>query len=258
MVDIHPTAIVDHKAQLADSVKVGPYCVVGPQVSIEAGTELKSHVVIEGRTAIGENNIFFPFSAIGGVPQDKKYHGEDSQLIIGNGNTIRENCTINIGTESGGGLTWVGDDNWIMAYVHIAHDCRIGSHIILANNTSLAGHVVVKDWALTGGYTLVLQFCQLGEHSMTAFGARVDKDVPPYVMAAGYKLRPAGLNLIGLKRRGFSEEQITNIKKAYQLLYRGGLSLKEAKEKISDLAAHRPELQVFIPFFVQSQRPVVR
>lgn len=258
MVDIHPTAVVDRKAQLADCVKVGPYCVVGPYVNIEEGTELKSHVVVEGHTFIGKNNIFFPFSTIGGVPQDKKYRGEDSRLIIGNGNIIRENCTINIGTEGGGGLTSVGDNNWIMAYVHIAHDCWVGSHTILANNTGLAGHVVVKDWVLTGGYTLVLQFCQLGEHSMTAFGARVDKDVPPYVMVAGYKLRPAGLNLIGLKRRGFSEAQIANIKEVYQLLYREGLSVKEAKEKITALAGNHPELEVFTSFFARSQRPMVR
>lgn len=192
------------------------------------------------------------------MPQDKKYRGEDSRLIIGNGNIIRENCTINIGTEGGGGLTSVGDNNWIMAYVHIAHDCWVGSHTILANNTGLAGHVVVKDWVLTGGYTLVLQFCQLGEHSMTAFGARVDKDVPPYVMVAGYKLRPAGLNLIGLKRRGFSEAQIANIKEVYQLLYREGLSVKEAKEKITALAGNHPELEVFTSFFARSQRPMVR
>lgn len=258
MVDIHPTAIVDRKAQLADSVKVGPYCVVGPQVSIEAGTELKSHVVIEGRTAIGENNIFFPFSAIGGVPQDKKYHGEDSQLIIGNGNTIRENCTINIGTESGGGLTWVGDDNWIMAYVHIAHDCVVGSHTILANNTTLAGHVVLKDWVLTGGYTLILQFCQIGEHAMTAFGTRVNKDVPPYVMAAGTKMKPAGINLEGLKRRGFSAEQIVHIKEAYKILYRQNRSFMSAKKEICLLANKYPELYVFKQFFDSMQCGIVR
>ena len=255
---IHPTAIISSKAELASDVKVGAYSLIGPQVNIDKGTEIKSHVVIEGDTTIGKNNRIFQFASLGAIPQDKKYHNEPTKLVIGDGNTIREYCTFNIGTVTGIGETQVGNDNWIMAYVHIAHDCVVGSHTILANNTTLAGHVVLKDWVLTGGYTLILQFCQIGEHAMTAFGTRVNKDVPPYVMEAGTKMKPAGINLEGLKRRGFSAEQIVHIKEAYKILYRQNRSFMSAKKEICLLANKYPELYVFKQFFDSMQCGIVR
>lgn len=255
---IHPTAIISPKAELACDVKVGAYSLIGPQVKIDQGTEIKSHVVIEGDTTIGKNNRIFQFASLGAIPQDKKYHDEATKLVIGDGNIIREYCTFNIGTITGIGETRVGSDNWIMAYVHIAHDCVVGNHTVLANNTTLAGHVVLKDWVLTGGYTLILQFCQIGEHAMTAFGTHVDKDVPPYVMAAGIKVKPAGINLEGLKRRRFSAEQIAHIKEAYKILYRQDRSFVSAKEQICLLANKYPELDVFKQFFASMRRGIVR
>lgn len=255
---IHPTAIVNSKAEIAPDVNIGAYCVIGPGVKINAGTVIKPHVVIEGDTMIGENNHIFQFASIGAIPQDKKYKGEKTKLIIGDNNTIREYCTINLGTVTGIGQTRIGDNNWIMAYVHIAHDCEIGSHTILANNTSLAGHVTVKDWVFTGGFTLVLQFCYIGEHAMTAFSSRVDKDIPPYVMVSGFKLKPVGLNTPGLIRRGFTAEEIERIKKIYRIIYRQGLMLDQVKEKIQPMIDTHPELKVFKTFFQDSKRNIVR
>ena len=255
---IHPTAIIDPKAELDSSVRVGPYTVIGAHVQIGAGTGIGAHAVIEGHTTIGENNTIFQFASLGAVPQDKKYAGEPTRLIIGNNNTIREFITFNLGTVTGIGETRVGNDNWIMAYVHLAHDCVVGNHTIFANNASLAGHVTINDWVILGGYSLVHQFCIIGEHAMTAFAAGVHKDVPPYVMAAGYRAEPAGLNTEGLKRRGFSAEQIANIKNVYKILYRQGLPYEEARAQIVALADTAPELAVFKDFFAVSERGVIR
>ena len=255
---IHPTAIIDPKAELDSSVRVGPYTVIGAHVQIGAGTSIGAHAVIEGHTTIGENNTIFQFASLGAVPQDKKYAGEPTRLIIGNNNSIREFSTFNLGTVTGIGETRVGNDNWIMAYVHLAHDCVVGNHTIFANNASLAGHVTINDWVILGGYSLVHQFCIIGEHAMTAFAAGVHKDVPPYVMAAGYRAEPAGLNTEGLKRRGFSAEQIANIKNVYKILYRQGLPYEEARAQIVALADTAPELAVFKDFFAVSERGVIR
>lgn len=255
---IHPTAIIDPKAELDSSVKVGAYTVIGPNVQIGAGSEIGPHAVIEGYTTIGENNRIFQFASLGAIPQDKKYKGEPTRLIIGNGNTIREFTTFNLGTVTGIGETRIGDDNWIMAYCHLAHDCVIGSHTIFANNASLAGHVTIGDYVILGGYTLVFQFCQIGDYAMTAFAAGVHKDVPPYFMAAGYRAEPAGINSEGMRRNGFTPEQITNVKNAYKALYRQGLSYEEARSQIAQAAQTAPELAVLRDFLADSQRSIIR
>lgn len=255
---IHPTAIVDPKAELDSSVKVGPYTIIGPNVQIGAGTEIGPHAVIEGHTTIGENNKIFQFASLGAQPQDKKYRDEPTRLIIGNGNTIREFTTFNTGTVTGIGETRIGDDNWMMAYVHLAHDCVVGSHTIFANNASLAGHVTIGDYVVLGGYTLVFQFCQIADYAMTAFAAGVHKDVPPYFMASGYRAEPAGLNSEGMRRNGFTPEQIAKVKEVYKLIYRSGMGLEEAKEEIAKLSADAPELAVFNTFFETSTRGIIR
>ena len=255
---IHPTAIIDPKAELDSSVKVGAYTIIGPNVQIGAGSEIGPHAVIEGHTTIGENNRIFQFASLGAIPQDKKYRGEPTRLIIGNGNTIREFTTFNLGTVTGIGETRIGDDNWIMAYCHLAHDCVIGSHTIFANNASLAGHVTIGDYVILGGYTLVFQFCQIGNYAMTAFAAGVHKDVPPYFMAAGYRAEPAGINSEGMRRNGFTPEQITNVKNAYKALYRQGLSYEEARSQIAQAAQTAPELAVLRDFLADSQRSIIR
>ncbi|OAM26120.1 MULTISPECIES: acyl-ACP--UDP-N-acetylglucosamine O-acyltransferase [Eikenella] len=255
---IHPTAIIDPQAQLDSSVKVGAYSVIGPNVQIGAGTEIGPHVVINGHTTIGEHNRIFQFASLGEIPQDKKYQGEPTRLIIGNGNTIREFTTFNLGTVTGIGETRIGDDNWIMAYCHLAHDCVVGSHTIFANNASLAGHVTIGDYVVLGGYTLVFQFCQIGRYAMTAFAAGVHKDVPPYFMAAGYRAEPAGINSEGMRRNGFSPEQIANVKNAYKILYRQGRPLEEARRQITELAAGAPELAILNDFLADSRRSIIR
>ena len=255
---IHHTAIIDPKAELDSSVKVGAYTIIGPNVQIGAGSEIGPHAVIEGHTTIGENNRIFQFASLGAIPQDKKYRGEPTRLIIGNGNTIREFTTFNLGTVTGIGETRIGDDNWIMAYCHLAHDCVIGSHTIFANNASLAGHVTIGDYVILGGYTLVFQFCQIGNYAMTAFAAGVHKDVPPYFMAAGYRAEPAGINSEGMRRNGFTPEQITNVKNAYKALYRQGLSYEEARSQIAQAAETAPELSVLRDFLADSQRSIIR
>lgn len=255
---IHPTAIIDPKAELDSSVSVGPYTVIGPNVRIGARTEIGPHVVIDGHTTLGEDNKIFQFASLGAIPQDKKYRGEPTKLIIGNGNTIREFVTFNLGTVTGIGETRIGDDNWMMAYVHLAHDCVVGNHTIFANNASLAGHVTIGDYVVLGGYTLVFQFCQIGDYAMTAFAAGVHKDVPPYVMASGYRAEPAGLNAEGMRRNGFSPEQIARVKEVYKLLYRQGLTLEEAKEKVLAESETAPELAVFKSFFEHSNRGIIR
>lgn len=255
---IHPTAIIDPSAELDSSVSVGAYSTIGAHVRIDADTQIGPHVVIDGHTTIGKNNHIFQFASLGAIPQDKKYRGEPTELRIGDGNTIREFCTFNLGTVTGIGRTEVGNDNWIMAYVHLAHDCVIGNHTIFANNASLAGHVTIKDWVILGGFSLVHQFCIIGEHAMTAFAAGVHKDIPPYVMGAGYRAEPAGLNTEGLRRRGFTAEQIANIKNIYKILYRQGLSYDDAKTQIMALADTAEELTVFKTFFNESTRGVIR
>lgn len=255
---IHPTAIVDAHAQIDDGVSIGPYSIIGPNVSIQKGTKIGAHVVVQGHTSIGEDNDFLHFSSIGEKPQDKKYKGEPTRLEIGDRNTIREYCTLNIGTVQDKGVTKIGNDNWIMAYVHIAHDCDVGNHTILANNSSLAGHVDMHDYAILGGFTLIHQYCKIGAHVMTAVGSVIFKDVPPYVTASGYDAQPHGINAEGLKRRGFSAEQILNIKRAYKTLYRKNLTFEEAKLELAQEAQVNPELLILVDFLNQSTRGIVR
>lgn len=257
-VKIHPTAIIDPSAELDSSVVVGAYAVIGPDVKIDAGTRISSHVAINGPTVIGKNNQIFQFSSLGEAPQDKKYKGEPTLLEIGDNNTIREFCTFNRGTVQDKGTTKIGNDNWIMAYVHIAHDCQIGNHTIFANNASLAGHVDIYDHAILGGFTLIHQFCKIGSHVITAVGSVVFKDIPPYVTAAGYDAKPHGINAEGLKRRGFSSDSILQIKRAYKILYRKGLTLDEAKAELLTMQSQTPEIALLTDFLNISARGIVR
>lgn len=258
IVKIHPTAIIDPTAELDSSVVVGAYSVIGAHVKIDAGTRVANHVTINGPTIIGKNNEIFQFSSLGEVPQDKKYKNEPTLLEIGDNNTIREFCTFNRGTVQDKGTTKIGNDNWIMAYVHIAHDCQIGNHTIFANNSSLAGHVDVHDYAILGGFTLIHQFCKIGSHVITAVGSVVFKDIPPYVTAAGYDAKPHGINSEGLKRRGFSPEAILQIKRAYKALYRNSLTLEEAKAELLGMQAQSPEIALLTDFLNISTRGIVR
>jgi UDP-N-acetylglucosamine acyltransferase len=255
---IHPSAIVDPAARLARNVVVGPFSVIGPQVEIGEESWIGSHVVLDGRTRIGRRNRIFHFASIGGPPQDKKYAGEDTAVEIGDGNTIREYVTINRGTALDAGTTRVGDDNWIMAYVHFAHDCMIGSHAIFANACQLAGHVQVGDWAILGATTLVHQFVHIGAHAFTGMGTYLPQDLPPYVTAAGNAAKPYGLNSEGLKRRGFSPESINALKRAYRTLYRSGLGLDEAKRELETQAAQFAEVRLFLNFIINSKRGILR
>jgi UDP-N-acetylglucosamine acyltransferase len=255
---IHATAIVDAKAELDSDVEVGPYAVIGAGVRIGAGSRIGSHSVIEGRTEIGRDNRIHAHSVIGGDPQDKKYGGEDTLLIIGNGNTIREFVTINRGTRDGGGVTRIGDDNWIMAYVHIAHDCLVGDHTILANCVALAGHVLIEDYAILGGYSLIHQFCKIGAHAFTAMGSKVNQDVPPYVVVGGDMSVPRGINSEGLKRRGFNSEQIQAVKRAYRTLFLSGLPLADARAKLAEQAVGVEEIQRMVDFIDKSERSLLR
>jgi UDP-N-acetylglucosamine acyltransferase len=262
MAQIHSTAVVDPEAQLDASVEIGPYAVIGPHVKIGARTVVGPHVVIEGHTTIGCDNRFFQFSSIGAAPQDKKYAGEPTGLEIGDRNTVREFCTFNLGTVQDAGVTRIGSDNWIMAYVHIAHDCQLGNHLILANNATLGGHVHLGDWVFLGGMSSVHQFCHIGAHAMTAFTAAVTQDVPPFVTAAGNRAAPAGINAEGLKRRGFTPEQIAAIKRAYRLVYRSGLSLDEAKVALAaeeaKNAAAAPHIRLLREFLENNTRGIIR
>lgn len=255
---IHPTAIIDAKAKLAADVKVGPYSVIGPDVEIAAGCEIASHVVIEGPSKIGKNNRFFQFASIGAEPQDKKYNGEVTLLEIGDNNLFRESVTVNRGTSQGGGITKIGNNNWIMAYVHIAHDCIIGNDNIFANNASLAGHVEVDDYVILGGFTLVSQFNQLGHHAFSAMGSVISRNVPPYVLVSGHMAEPIGVNVEGLKRRGFSELQIRNIRQAYKLVYRSGFRLEDARRKLELIEQEADELTCFIQFLDNQKGGIIR
>ena len=258
MTAIHDTAIVSPDAELHDSVTVGPYSIIEAGVEIGADTEIGPHCVIKGATTIGERNRFFQFSSIGEEPQDKKYAGEETRLVIGNGNTIREFCTLNVGTAQDDGVTVLGDNNWLMAYVHIAHDCVVGDEAIFANNVTLAGHVTVGDYVIFGGFSGVHQFTRVGAHAFVANNSAVTRDVPPYVMAAGQPAVPRGINSEGLKRRGFTTEQIRSIKEAYRLMYRAGLRLEEAREQIGGMVAEQEELRIFAEFIESSERSFVR
>jgi len=255
---IHPTALIDPAAELAEDVSVGPYSVIEANVTIGAGTDIGPHVVIKGTTRIGSQNRIFQFASIGEEPQDKKYAGEPTSLEIGDRNTIREFVTINRGTAQDDGVTRLGDDNWIMAYVHIAHDCRIGNETIFANNASLAGHVSVGDYAILGGFTLVHQFCSIGAYSLTAFGSGISKDVPPFVTVGGTPARAHGLNMEGLRRRGFPEESRKALRRAYRTLYRESLSLQDALAALREQAASSAEVGKLVKFLEQQSRGIVR
>jgi len=255
---IHSTAIIDPKANIAADVKIGPYCVIEGEVTLSSGCVLEPHVVIQGPSTIGEDNHFFQFCSIGAAPQDKKYDNEPTPLIIGRGNTFRENVTVNRGTIQDLGKTVIGDENWIMAGVHIAHDCVIGNHCILANATALAGHVTVHDWAILGGYTLVHQFCHIGEHSFCGMGSVINQDVPNFVVVSGNLAIPRGVNLEGLKRRGYSKEQLSLVKKSYRALYRSGKRLDDAIQSLEHLNDDKATLTSLIQFLKKTERGIVR
>lgn len=255
---IHPTAIVDESAKIAAGVTVGPYSIIGSEVEIGRDTWIGPHVVINGPTRIGRENRIFQFNSIGDVPQDRKYEGEVSSLEIGDRNTIREYCTFNRGTKHGGGVTRVGNDNWIMAYVHIAHDCQVGSGVIMANNATLAGHVTIGDNAILGGFTLVHQFCSIGAYAFSAMGTAIGKDVAPFVMVAGQPASTRGLNTEGLKRHGFDGGNLQLLRKAYKTVFRSGLKADEAVEKLGGLGAENPEIKTLVEFIRTSKRGIVR
>ena len=261
---IHPTAIVDQKAEIESTVSIGPYTVIGPHVKIASGTTVGAHCVIEGHTTIGRDNRIFQFNSLGAIPQDKKYAGEPCELVIGDCNTIREFCTFNIGSPGDVGVTRVGNDNWIMAYVHLAHDCQVGNHTIFANNSQLAGHVHVGDWVILGGFTVVHQFVRLGAHSMTAMCSLLFADLPPFVTSQGQPAEPRTMNFEGLRRRGFSSERIAAVKAMYKALYRDDLTLEHAQLQIADLTKKYPEsssdVRMMLSFLEQTspQRGIVR
>lgn len=259
---IHPTALIDPNAQLDSSVEIGPYSVVGPYVRIGANTRVSAHCVIEGHTTLGKDNQIFQFNSIGAIPQDKKYAGEPCELVIGDRNTIREFCTLNIGSPGDAGVTRVGDDNWIMAYVHIAHDCQVGNKTILANNTTLGGHVHLADWVIVGGLTGIHQFVKVGAHAMIGFSSAVTQDVPPFMMADGNPLAVRGFNAEGLRRRQFSEERISAVKQMHKLLYRIGKTLAQATAEIAEMAQSMPQAAADVAlmqqFLAQSTRGIAR
>ncbi|NKN33447.1 acyl-ACP--UDP-N-acetylglucosamine O-acyltransferase [Marichromatium bheemlicum] len=255
---IHPSALVDPGARLDPGVEVGPFAVIGPEVEIGAGTRIGPHAVVRGRTRIGRDNRIFQFTSIGEDPQDKKYAGEPTRLEIGDRNQIREFVTIHRGTIQDQGVTRIGDDNLLMAYTHVAHDCRIGNDVIMANAASLGGHVEVQDWAILGGFTIVHQFSRLGAHSFCAMGTVLGRDVPPYVTVGGHPAAPHGINSEGLRRRGFEAAAIQAIKRAYRTLYLAGLRREEALERIAAMTTETPELRPLIDFIAASARGIVR
>jgi UDP-N-acetylglucosamine acyltransferase len=255
---IDSRAVIDPQAEIADGVRVGPFAVIGAGVEIDTGTWVGPHVVINGPTRIGRDNRIHQFASIGDAPQDKKYAGEATRLEIGDRNTIREYCTINRGTVQGGGLTRIGDDNWIMAYVHIAHDCILGNDTIFANAASLAGHVIVGDHAILGGFTIVHQFCRIGAHSFCSMGSVVKRDVPPYVMVSGHTAEPHGINSEGLRRHGFGAETVREIRRAYKLVYKSGLRLEQALEQLMEVGERCPEVRLLADFLADSERGILR
>lgn len=256
---IDDRAIVDPRASIDENAEIGPGSIIEGDVEIGPGTQIGAHVVIRGPTRIGRDNRIFQFCSIGDDPQDKKYAGEaESVLEIGDGNTIREFCSINRGTAGGGGVTRLGNGNWIMAYVHIAHDCLVGDQVVFANNTTLAGHVVVEDYVIFGGFTGVHQFCRIGAYSFSAIASVIVKDVPPYILVSGNTARPGGLNREGLKRHGFSSDTILALKQAYRTLYREGLTLDAALDRIREISAREPHVARFAEFIRHSSRGIVR
>jgi UDP-N-acetylglucosamine acyltransferase len=262
MAAIHPTAIVDAAAELADTVSVGPYAVIGAAVTVAAGTTIGPHCVIEGPTTIGRDNHIHAHAVLGGAPQDMKYRGEPTQLVIGERNTIREFCTFNRGTAQDAGVTRVGDDNWIMAYVHIAHDVQVGCRTVLANNATLAGHVHIGDWVIVGGLSGVHQYCRIGAHVMTGFQSHVSQDVPPFMMVSGHPLGVHGYNVEGLRRRGFSRERIALVKQMHRLLYRDGLTLEQSRAAIEALLGTVDggdgDVRLLLDFLAASSRGIAR
>ena len=251
-------AIVSPSAKLAANVSVGPFAIIGEDVEIGEGTCIGPHTIIKGPTRIGRDNKIFQFSSVGDDPQDKKYRGERTWLEIGDRNVIREFCTINRGTSQDSGLTRIGDDNWIMAYVHIAHDCIVGNHTVFANNASLAGHVQIDSYVILGGYTLVYQFCRVGSYSLCTFSSGIHRDVPPYFIADGYRAEPRGINTEGLRRNSFTPEEISAIRQAYKLLYTSDLKLNEASARIRALAEQQPRLNLLVDFLSSGKRSIIR
>lgn len=258
MTKIHKTAIIEDGAVIGSDVEIGAYAIIGPHVELGDNTHVGNHANITGHTKIGKNNNVFCFASIGEAPQHKQYKGEATRLEIGDDNVIREFCTLHTGTINGGGVTKIGNNNLLMSYVHVAHDCVVGNNAIFANSVALGGHVVVKDWVTFGAYSIVHQFSLIGEHVMVAGATGVDRDIPPYTMAMGFRADPRGINSEGLKRRSFTLEQIENIKNAYRIIYRKDLPYDEAKLQISELAHEQKELEVFVNFFKQSTRGIIR
>jgi len=256
--EVHPSAVVDRRATLANRVSVGPFSVIGPQVEVGEGTWIGAHVVLDGRMRIGRDNKIFHFASLGAPPQDKKYKGEDTAVEIGDGNTIREYVTINRGTAQDVGTTRLGNDNWVMAYVHFAHDVQIGNHTIFANACQLAGHVTVGDWAIFGATTLVHQFVHIGAHAFTGMGTYLPQDLPPFVTAAGNMAKPYGINSEGLRRRGFAAEDIAALKRAYRTLYRSGLALAEARAQLQAQSAECRHVRALVEFLDRSKRGIIR
>ena len=255
---IHKTAIIDAKAELDSEVEVGPYCIIGSHVKIGKGTRLSPHVVIDGWTQIGEGCHIFQFASIGAIPQDLKYKGEESWVILGNNNVIREFVTINRGTAQSGGRTVIGDHNLLMAYCHVAHDCKVGNHVILANAATLAGHIEIEDYAIVGGLVAVHQFVRLGGHSIIGGGSGVNKDIPPYMIANGQRVKLYGLNTVGLKRHDFSHEAVSNLKKAYRIIFRSSLTAKKALDQLQAEIKNSPEVDHLINFIKNSKRGIAR
>jgi UDP-N-acetylglucosamine acyltransferase len=255
---VNPTAQVDARAELAADVEIGAYSIVGKDVRIGAGTLVGPHVVVTGRTTIGARNRIFQFASIGDIPQDRKYSGEPTMLTIGDDNVIREYVSIHTGTAQDRGTTTIGDRNWLLGYVHIAHDCRVGNDTTFSNNSQLAGHVCIDDFATLGGFTGVHQFCRVGAHAMVAAGAIVLQDVPPFMTVSGYPAKPAGTNNEGLRRRGFAAEEIAAVRRAYRILYREGFSLADAKDKLAELVSEQPVLATLVAFLEQPGRGIVR
>ncbi len=255
---IHPQAIVDSGAKLGKNVEVGPFTIIGDGVEIGGGTWIGPHVVISGPTRIGRNNKIYQYCSIGEAPQHINYRGEPTELEIGDRNTIREYCTLNRGTVDGAGVTRIGDDNFLMAYVHVAHDCLVANHTILVNCASLAGHVDIGDCAILGGFTIIHQFCRVGAHSITALGTIAFKDIPPYVLAAGNGAQPYGINIRGLKRRQFSQASIEALRSAYKTIYKSGLKISEAISELEDKAVHQTEVKELVSFIKTSERGIIR
>lgn len=255
---IHPTAIIDPTARIAKNVEIGPWTLIGPEVEIDEGTWIGPHVIIRSLTKIGKENKIFQYASIGEDPQDKKYQGERTFLEIGDRNVIREFCTFNRGTAQDKVVTRIGNDNLFMAYVHIAHDCIVGNNTIFANNASLAGHVTVEDFVVMSGFSGASQFCRVGAHSFASMGSMIDKDVPPFVKVSGYYAKPFGLNIVGMRRRGFSTETILCLRRAYKVIYRQGLTIKHALEQLHNMLSVCPEVQLFIDFINMSECGLVR